>query len=1092
MKKEAEAYAKAITRAEKSMKDMSTLAAKIGGELFNLSVNDFFKEVERSPELMKRLQDEVVSLRKELSTTADEMNKSFYEDKLKGKSSFDVLLKQVKKLETEFPEASKAMIEELEEIQSKGKPIQDFKFSKVFEKAGFEAADFANELLKGSVAADKIADAGDRYGSSVTKIIAVRKELEKTTTEVFSLTNAMESFVKKTFAIDKIIGAMTNFDKIINETQRNFGIEMDSNVGKMSEMVIEGARFGQSAESMGKFMGQLGNTLNTTNFDLLGKAAEDTVAIAAATGLANDEVAKLTGQFMLMGKSSEDVKDFVQTAANESRRFGLNTKKVIEDVSKNVSKFRQMGFQGGEESLKKMVITAQRLRMSVDEIFNVAEKARSIEGAMEMAADLQLAGGSFSQIDPMQLLSAARKGPEELTKILGEMGKDIGTFNKETGEIKFDAIDADRLAMVSKATGMSVEALQNQIAKGKQTIAKETGGLFAGMGGMDEDTKAMVDQMTTIGKNGKIEFTGAFAKEDMQSFRSLSQAQIKERLADYTKNKDTLEEQAKQNMAFTDALKNLTDSFMNVFTLFQPLIEGLTYVVNKFNSAGPVLKEIIVAFVAGVMLFRSSIIQQLIGGFFPRFSAMIGGLGDKLKGMFGDKFKNIVFNRKEEAADMGGDKVKSGMFGGMDADKIKAIGSAAKEAAPGILALGAAILMVGGGIAIAAVGLAQLVKSFAELDSATQVAGAVAAVAVVMGGFVAIVYAMAGAVAALGAAGTAGAVGLLALGAAFLMIGGGIALASLGMSKLVESFAMLSGVQIAGALGSLIVIMGGFTAMVFALGAASTVAGPGLLFLGGAFLMIGGGIALASLGMSKFVEAISQLKPEVLSGMGSGLMSFTLALGGLVVAMFGAIPAIIGLGAVGLLAAPGLLALGLAFTVLGGGISLATIGVSQFNNSMSKLNPNVLSGMGTGLISFSAGLGTLTASMFAFANPVSLFVFGAMVVALSSLAGVMNVLGPNLEKGGEGMSALAKGVTELSTALSNVNTDTLDKLKSIGESTSQASSLTQAVNSIVGAISGGGASSTGTPQRFELEVIVKTESGRELQRKIIKDTDLIK
>jgi hypothetical protein len=66
-----------------------------------------------------------------------------------------------------------------------------------------------------------------------------------------------------------------------------------------------------------------------------------------------------------------------------------------------------MGFAGGEKSLAKMVITAQKLNMNVDEIFDVAKKARTIEGAMEMASELQLAGGSFANINPMDLFAAA-------------------------------------------------------------------------------------------------------------------------------------------------------------------------------------------------------------------------------------------------------------------------------------------------------------------------------------------------------------------------------------------------------------------------------------------------------------------------------------------------------------------------------------------------------------------------------------------------------------------------------------------------------------------------------------------------------------
>src|SRR5690606_31513665 len=109
-----------------------------------------------------------------------------------------------------------------------------------------------------------------------------------------------------------------------------------------------------------------------------------------------------------------------------------------------------------------------RLGQNVDEIFNVAEKTRSIEGAMEAAAELQLAGGSFSNINPMDLLSAARKGPEELNKLLTSMGKDVGGWVKKmdkSEEFQFDPVDVDRLKIVSQATGESMESLTNRIRK---------------------------------------------------------------------------------------------------------------------------------------------------------------------------------------------------------------------------------------------------------------------------------------------------------------------------------------------------------------------------------------------------------------------------------------------------------------------------------------------------------------------------------------------------------------------------------------------------------------------------------------------------
>jgi hypothetical protein len=305
-----------------------------------------------------------------------------------------------------------------------------------------------------------------------------------------------------------------------------------------------------------------------------------------------------------------------------------------------------------------------------------------------------------------------------------------------------------------------------------------------------------------------------------------------------------------------------------------------------------------------------------------------------------------------------------GFLSGMSPKKITAIGNAAKSAAPGILALGAALLMIGGGIAIASLGLSKLVESFSQLTGA-QMIGAILAISVVMGGFVAMLYAMIPAIGGLAAAGTVGAVGLLALGAAFLMIGGGIAIASLGVAKIVEAMAFLPPV----------------------------------------------------------IQAISEGIVTVVSGFGDLAMSL--------------VPL-----------APSLLLLGPGFLVAAAGLAAFTLAATAFGIS-------------------------------------SIF-FGSAFKELSNLA----ILGPMLAEGGKGINAMAEGVEKLSSALSSISDDTLDKLKAIGESVGDAAALTAAVNALTVVTGGGGKG--GATQNFQIEVIVKNENGREIQRKILKDTDLLK
>lgn len=118
---------------------------------------------------------------------------------------------------------------------------------------------------------------------------------------------------------------------------------------------------------------------------------------------------------------------------------------------------------------------------------------------------------------------------------------------------------------------------------------------------------------------------------------------------------------------------------------------------------------------------------------------------------------------------------------------MESLGEKASKAAKGLLAVGAAALMIGAGIGLAAMGLAQMVAAFKGLGDA-----AWPAVAAVIGFTVAFGLLMLGLVAlVLGpqAAVTAAAIGvLLAVGAAALMMGGGIALAAVGFAQFLGAF----------------------------------------------------------------------------------------------------------------------------------------------------------------------------------------------------------------------------------------------------------------------------------------------------------------
>jgi hypothetical protein len=171
---------------------------------------------------------------------------------------------------------------------------------------------------------------------------------------------------------------------------------------------------------------------------------------------------------------------------------------------------------------------------------------------------------------------------------------------------------------------------------------------------------------------------------------------------------------------------------------------------------------------------------------------------------------------------------------------FNAIGNSLQPLIKPMLAFGAAMLMVGGGVYLAATGLSNFIKSFASLNTEQLVVAGIALMAFGLG-MTTIVTTMAGL--ATSGVGTIGVALMLAFGAAIMMVGAGVWLAAEGMKNLVESMKTLTVEQGANIAGSLYMIAGGVGALLaslLAFGAGSLLGGGiGLLMLSGAIVAIG-------------------------------------------------------------------------------------------------------------------------------------------------------------------------------------------------------------------------------------------------------------
>ena len=641
----------------------------IGSEIFKIDGADFFKEVPKSSEELKEMSKTVSDLQQKFNQAGEEFAKMIdpnqvekLKESLGGISSFY----------TQDKESGKKILQNTEALQDVLKTIRrdNIALSHLDDNAIVDLADkikLQEELNDGIVDWKKLIEQSNSEQriaialmhensqelinlnngmTDAAEMAAKIKEEMLKPNEVFELGNAFE----KVFTSlgkrmrNEVISTLTEFDTVLHKVQKDTSIRMTENAYAFSRLTTEVAQFGVGVEDAGQLMADMSKELKTTDFNLLANATKDFAMIAGATGAAAEDITTIAGELMRMGESSGQVKDFMQEADQQARMFGVSSSKVLGGISKNIKKMREMGFTGGEKSLMKMAVTAERLRMNIDETFDMAKKARSIEGALNMAAELQLAGGSFSNINPMDLLAAARKGPAELQKILTSMGKDIGRFSQETGKYEFDAVDVDRLQMVSEATGQSMESLQNMIQKNAEDVEKTNmfSGLIDSMDAADQEfAKSNIADMMKRSKDGKIEFDADsdMAKkmgiESLEQLQKMDAATLKKKMED---NKLTLEEQNKANQDLKQSFDNFIKSLMSVLTIFQPLLEGLGWIFQQLSSFFVAIGKLNDVF-GGLGTTIQVLITGLLiaGGIFGKsvFGLLAAGAKQKIAGVAG-------------------------------------------------------------------------------------------------------------------------------------------------------------------------------------------------------------------------------------------------------------------------------------------------------------------------------------------------------------------------------------------------------------------------------------------------------------------------
>ena len=310
------------------------------------------------------------------------------------------------------------------------------------------------------------------------------------------------------------------------------------------------------------------------------------------------------------------------------------------------------------------------------------------------------------------------------------------------------------------------------------------------------------------------------------------------------------------------------------------------------------------------------------------------------------------------------------------------------QSAGAFLKLGAALLMVGGAVVLAAVGFKLLA------DAATQLASGGGAAIATFFGMVAAIAALAVVVVLLGPTMIGASVGFLMFAAALLIIGAAIFVATAGITLLATQLPIISQYGLSAA-GGLLALAGAVA--VFGVGA--LVAAVGVILLGAGLIVLAAGLMIAAVGALLFGVALTLIAAMSLVA-GAGLMIMAVAM--------------VMIAPMTLIAAVGMMMLAVAMVMIAPMAMIAAVGMLMLSMALILVGPMAMVAA-VGLMLLAVASMMLAAGLVAVAA--AAMMTAAAIVAVG--AAVMTMVSMFIMAGSMMVSAITSAMSRVVSAVSS-------------------------------------------------------------------------
>jgi hypothetical protein len=412
----------------------------------------------------------------------------------------------------------------------------------------------------------KTIDQSDRFSSSSGKVVGnLNADLGKWTLSLTESSNKLKTaFAGIGDALDITdLSAFQELDDRATLIQREFGTTKESIEGfkqsiadTIPELMKMGITEEQGLKNITKVMESMGSTAT------LGKEA--ITELSAAAEVSRVDIGKLATNFRDVGVSVYDVGDRMKEVTDYARSVGVSVAGVSDKVVGNLGKMNLYNFDNGIKGLAKMAATSERMGISMEQVFNFADKIYDPEGAIEMAAGLQRLGVTASGLlDPLRAMDLAANDPEGLQKEILNVTKEFTKFNEANGKFEIMPGSKRRLREIAKEMGIPAEELASMSIKAADFDMKMKQIQFPSLA-TDDETKEMIAGMAQL-KDGKAminiknEQTGEVELKQVDQLTATDIDSLKKQQEDGSKS---IEEIALNQLSVSEQIRNNTAGYM--------------------------------------------------------------------------------------------------------------------------------------------------------------------------------------------------------------------------------------------------------------------------------------------------------------------------------------------------------------------------------------------------------------------------------------------------------------------------------------------------------------------------------------------------